>query len=71
MFGGEKATSLSNNNIYSFDFITRKWTLIPSKEGIPKLDSHSAIVIGNKMYVYGGYISEKAEYLIDILAYDV
>lgn len=27
-------------------------------------------MVQNKMYVYGGYISDKAEYLIDILAFD-
>lgn len=29
------------------------------------------MTVENKMYVYGGYISDKAEHLIDVLAFSV
>lgn len=37
---------------------------------IPKMDSHCAVVCEGKMYVYAGYIPEKAEYVKDIYAFD-
>jgi len=51
--------------------VTNKWKSIQSQSNIPKLDSHSATIISDKIYVYGGYISDKAEYLKDVLSYDV
>jgi hypothetical protein len=71
IFGGEITTSQSNNVVYIFDFVTKKWKSVASKGDIPRLDSHCAITIENKMYVYGGYISDKAEHLIDVLAFNI
>ena len=38
---------------------------------MPKVDSHCAVVIDSKMFVYGGYISDKADYMTDIYALDL
>jgi N-acetylneuraminic acid mutarotase len=70
LFGGEYQTDLSNNHIYCFDFVSKNWKKIPSKADIPKVDSHCAVVVENKMYVYGGYDSDKAEYFLDVLSFN-
>jgi hypothetical protein len=38
---------------------------------VPRVDSHCAVLIGSKMYIYGGYVSDKGEYLKDIYAFDL
>ncbi len=35
------------------------------------MDSHSAVVLDDKMIVYGGYIPEKATYMIDMYLFDL
>lgn len=70
LFGGETSTSLSSNTVYIYDFVTRKWQAVQSQSSIPKVDSHCALMVGSKMYVYGGYVTDRAEYLIDLLAFD-
>lgn len=71
IFGGEMSTSLSSNTVFIYDFVTRKWKAVQSKPDIPKVDSHCAIMVENKMYVYGGYVTDRAEYLVDVLAFNV
>jgi N-acetylneuraminic acid mutarotase len=71
LFGGEKATGISSNLVYIYDTITKNWSCVVPNIDVPKLDSHSALVVGEKMMVYGGYISDKAEYLKDIYAFDL
>lgn len=71
LFGGEKATGLSNNIVYIYDFVTKNWRSIVPQIDIPKVDSHCAVVIDSKMFIYGGYVSDKAEYLTDIYAFDL
>lgn len=71
-FGGEKSPIVSNNLVFAFDIIKGVWTKIkPNIENVPKVDSHSAVVYGQKMYIYGGYIPEKATYLSDMYAFDL
>lgn len=71
LFGGEKATGLSNNIVYIYDFVTKNWRSIVPQIDIPKVDSHCAVVIDSKIFIYGGYVSDKAEYLTDIYAFDL
>ncbi len=46
LYGGEITTNLSNNIVYIFDFVTKRWKTAKSK-GIdpPRLDSHCSLVI--------------------------
>lgn len=71
VFGGETSTSLSSNVVYLYDFVTKKWKAVQSNPDIPKVDSHCSIMVENKMYVYGGYVTDQADYLVDILAFNV
>ena len=71
LFGGQVSTNLSNNIVYVYDFITKNWKSVVPNIAVPRVDSHCAAVIGSKMYVYGGYISDKAEYMKDIYAFDL
>jgi hypothetical protein len=53
-----------------YDFVTKAWKSHKPNIKIPKIDSHSAVVCGSKMYIYGGYIPEKATSMSDVLAFD-
>ena len=50
---------------------TKTWKCIEPNIKVPHVDSHCAVVIGEKMYIYGGYISDTAEYLEDIYTFDL
>ena len=67
VFGGELHTNESSNKVYVYDFVGGDWKE-PKVTGveIPKVDSHSVAIAGDKMYVYGGYIPETAKYLSNI-----
>lgn len=71
LFGGEKSPINSNNLVFAYDIPNNQWSKIKPNIDVPKVDSHSAVVIGGKMYVYGGYIPEKASYLKDVYAFDI
>ncbi len=71
LFGGEKATGLSNNIVYIYDFVTKNWRSIVPQIDIPKVDSHCAVVSDSKIFICGVYVSDKAEYLTDIYAFDL
>ena len=64
-------TGISSNKVYIHDFVTKQWRIVEPNIDVPKLDSHCAVVIDSKMYVYGGFISDKAEYLKDIYCLDL
>lgn len=38
---------------------------------LPGVDSHCVSVLGQKMYLYGGYIPSKAELMSDVYALDL
>jgi N-acetylneuraminic acid mutarotase len=57
--------------VFAYNIKSNQWAKIKPNIEIPKVDSHSAVLSGQKMYVYGGYISEKAIYLTDIYAFDL
>lgn len=73
MFGGETGINQDNNCLFIYDIVTKKWKKIDpfssSATGpkIPRIDSHSVCVIGDRMYLYGGYIADEGRYMRDIL----
>ena len=71
MFGGSLHTNESTNIVYIFDFIARNWRKVKPNIDVPNIDSHSAVEHSGQMYVYGGYIPSKAEFLLDIYAFDL
>ena len=56
---------------YRYDIHTTKWSKFEPNIDVPKVDSHSAVVVGDQMLIYGGYIPEKAQYLADMYAFDL
>ena len=50
-------TGISSNTVYIHDFAVHYWKKLEPKIEVPKVDSHCAVVIDSKMYVYGGYDS--------------
>lgn len=61
----------SNNLVFVYEIGKDSWRKVKPNIDVPRVDSHSAVVIDNKMYVYGGYIPEKASYLIDMYAFNL
>ena len=64
-------TGINSNKVYIHDFVTKQWKVMEPNISVPKVDSHCSIVVDDKMYVYGGYISDEAEYLKDIYCFDL
>jgi N-acetylneuraminic acid mutarotase len=66
-------TNESSNDCYAYDFVGNNWKKLKTVNGneIPKVDSHSACIINSKMYVFGGYLPEKAEYLRNMYCLDL
>ena len=71
LFGGELHTNESSNSVFIYDFVAKTWKEIKPNINIPRVDSHCALVHGNTMYVYAGYIPEKAEFMKDIYTFDL
>lgn len=59
LFGGEKAFTENSNIVYAYDTKIKKWSqpTIIGWNKIPKIDSHCAIIHGENMIVYGGYVA--------------
>lgn len=59
-----------SNTVYAYDVVDGNWKSIKTVNGdiIPKVDSHCVSVIGDTMYVYGGYMSKIAAYMKNIYA---
>lgn len=70
LFGGEVSPINSNNITFCYDIQSNKWTKIAPNIDLPKVDSHSVALAGNKMLIYGGYVPEKATYMTDMYAFD-
>lgn len=73
VFGGELHTNQSTNLVYAFDLVDNTWKKVKTTNGekIPKVDSHSVFLIDSNMYVYGGYVSDKAQYMRNIYCLDL
>ena len=70
LFGGENSPINSTNLIFAYCVESKKWEKIKPNIAIPKVDSHSAVVFEDKMFVYGGYIPEKATYMTTMFGFD-
>jgi len=70
-FGGWNGFSRTwYNDLHVFNFDTREWRAINPSGTLPvRRTSHSAVVYGNKMYVFGGFSGE--EYLNDLHEFDI
>jgi len=69
-FGGWNGFSKTwFNDVHEFDFVKRNWRALKTSGFPPKVrTSHSAVVLDNKMYVFGGFSGE--EYLNDLHEFD-
>jgi Kelch motif len=66
-FGGHSGQH-SNNDTWSFDILTRKWTELQCTGSIPSPRySHAAVLVDDVMYVLGG-LSEDESCLDDLYA---
>lgn len=66
MWGGRNDEALCSN-LYRFDVKTLQWEHITTKGVKPEArDGHSASIIGNKMYIFGGYIEGLRRYSQDL-----
>jgi len=71
MFGGERS-SYAFNDVWRFDFATEAWVYMPPKSNTappPRFD-HSAAVMGDTMWVYGGRTGA-GEVLSDVWSLDL
>ena len=55
LFGGDNNETFYYNDLYTFDLITLTWNTITTYGEIPSNRSeHSSVIIGNKLWLYGG-----------------
>ena len=64
-------TNESSNTVFIFDFISHNWKQVKPNIDLPKIDSQCAVAHDGQMYIYGGYVPEKAELLRDIYVFDL
>ncbi|XP_071480445.1 kelch domain-containing protein 3-like [Diadema antillarum] len=63
LWGGRNDTSGADNKLYAFDTKTSRWMLESPRGHLPDAtDGHTACVIGNRMYVFGGFIDLMQSY---------
>jgi len=58
MFGGTKAVSTSDytNSMVTYNFLTESWEDVDPRGELPTARSgHCAVVLGNEMYIHGGW----------------
>ena len=73
IFGGETSGNYGTNDLLCYDIVENNWKKVKTadKVDIPKVDSHAVTLCENKMYMFGGYISEKAEYNSNLYCLDL
>lgn len=56
LFGGEVANGTFVNDLWSFNMSTMQWKLLPGNavSSPPGLASHTANVVGDKLFIFGG-----------------
>jgi N-acetylneuraminic acid mutarotase len=61
VFGGEMGLGENSNTVYLYHFKDNKWSkpTICNHGIVPKVEAHCSVVIGDCMYVYGGYIANE------------
>lgn len=56
VFGGVDTESMRYNELYSYEFDKRKWTLIQTNGEVPQPRTfHRAVNFNNIMYIVGGF----------------
>lgn len=58
VFGGYDTTGAVSENVYTYDPQAQSWSFITtmgSPATCPARAEHSAVIVGNQMYVYGGF----------------
>ena len=70
---GGRNDNCADNTLYCFDTISRQWLSRPSVSGsIPGArDGHTAVVINNQMYIFGGYEELTERFSNDIYVLDL
>jgi hypothetical protein len=59
VFGGQVAGGEGSNITFIYDFIKGTWEKVEAKGNVPpRLDAHSAFIVEDTMYVYGGFKDE-------------
>ena len=56
VFGGQNEKNKSNNLMWLYNFEANRWKRQQPEARIPALDSHSAVIEGENMYVFGGFV---------------
>lgn len=62
IFGGQRTEYESSNDAYLYSFDTAKWRRVQPGADLPKMDSHSAVLHGDSMFVFGGYVPATAKF---------
>ena len=74
VFGGERSGAYMND-LWEFSEATQEWTLLTSeksgKVSPPPRCDHTAVVYGNKMYVFGGIGKVRSTGYADLWEYDI
>jgi len=71
IFGGQVHDGEGTNLTFVYDFNKAFWDKIVPSADLPKLDSHSAFLIDDIMYIYGGFKDKEACYSNNIYALDM
>lgn len=72
LFGGQRNVGQNSNLTYVYSFVEREWKVIAATEKeVPALDSHSAVVLGQNMLIFGGYLIEAARHNPVVYALDL
>lgn len=68
LFGGERGLGENSNSVYIYDIVSQTWKKpkIIGQDLVCKVDSHCTAMIGENMYVYGGYVADRASMNKDI-----
>ncbi|KAL4237313.1 kelch domain-containing protein 3 [Mactra antiquata] len=71
IWGGRNDTDGACNILYNYDTTNKKWSNVKSKGPRPGArDGHSACVINDKMYIFGGYEERIDRFSDDIYCFD-
>ena len=70
-FGGYSGRHALNDT-WSFNISTRKWTELPCTGSVPSPRAgHAAVLVGDVMYVFGGFTIIDETHLCDLTAFNL
>ncbi|OWZ09123.1 RNA polymerase Ispecific transcription initiation factor rrn3 [Phytophthora megakarya] len=71
LIGGANREGTSFGDVHRFDLHERKWTSVqPSRGTLPPRSGHSAVAIGEKIYVFGGLNAAESKIYNDTYVFD-